>query len=390
MTTMNDFIKTNDVDDILASVINNLQPSILRSQFNNAESLSATRTLADTDTPIQRLNCNGANRTVKMPTANTTDNHPYFIVNSTSSGTYTLTVQNNGATETFATLRPGEYIFMLPDGNGGYKPVMRQTDVSYIGRKRLSLESAVMFSSSDQTAKTTVYWTDGNTNLSVSVPATTTTPFDIYYSISGNSLSTVNWTNDTTRATALAYDTNGVVVKSGDTNFLYLGTGRTTGSSGQTEDSYNKRYLFNWYNQVLRPVRVLDSTNTWTYSTNSWRQANAATTNQVEIMNGFVRSGISLRAFGSASNSGAGCFPRCAIGEDSTTTPHTSCSRDTSASASAGAQGFATSSLATFPAVGYHYYAWLERDGTGAGTTTWLGDNGSDVVQNGIMGEWTC
>lgn len=125
MTTMNDFVYTDDVDDILASVINDLQPSILRSEFKNAETLSATRTLADTDTPIQRLNCNGANRIVKMPTANTTSNHPYFIVNSTSSGTYTLTVQNNGATETFAVLNPNEFVLMLPDGNGDYEAVNR-------------------------------------------------------------------------------------------------------------------------------------------------------------------------------------------------------------------------------------------------------------------------
>lgn len=111
---------TDNLTDNTAANHNRLLGSIFRSQFTNSETLSATRTLLDADMPIQRLNCNGANRTVKMPTANTTVNHPYLIVNSTSSGTYTLTVQNNGATVTYAVLNPGEYILMMPDGNGAY------------------------------------------------------------------------------------------------------------------------------------------------------------------------------------------------------------------------------------------------------------------------------
>lgn len=120
MTTMNDFNYTDDVDYILASTINNVMPSVFRAEYSNAETLSGTRTLLDADTPIQRFNCNGANRIVKMPTADTTTNHPYVIYNSTSSGTYTITIQNNGATVTYAIIDPSNAAVFIPDGNGGY------------------------------------------------------------------------------------------------------------------------------------------------------------------------------------------------------------------------------------------------------------------------------
>lgn len=120
MTTLNDFNYVDDSDDVMAEHVNNLVAASFRSEYKNAETLSATRTLLDVDTPFQRFNCNGANRIVKMPTANSVENHPYLIVNSTASGTYTLTVQNNGGTATLISLNPSEFAFLMPDGNGGY------------------------------------------------------------------------------------------------------------------------------------------------------------------------------------------------------------------------------------------------------------------------------
>lgn len=125
MTDLNDFNYTDGVEDVMAAYINALLASTMRSEYQNAETLSATRTLTDADTPFQRLNCNGANRIVKAPTADTVDNHPFMIVNSTSSGTWTLTVQNNGGTITHAVLNPSEFILMMPKGDGTYAPFGR-------------------------------------------------------------------------------------------------------------------------------------------------------------------------------------------------------------------------------------------------------------------------
>lgn len=120
MTTLNDKYPTDDIDDVLDVWIRALISSTLLSDYSNTESLSATRVLLDADTPIQRFNCNGADRIAKMPTADAVNNHPYLVVNSTSSGTYKLTLQNNGGTVTLIALNPSEFAFLLPDGNGGY------------------------------------------------------------------------------------------------------------------------------------------------------------------------------------------------------------------------------------------------------------------------------
>lgn len=126
MTTLNDIYPTDDVDDVLDTWVRELMGSTFRSEFKNTETLSGTRVLLDADTPIQRFNCNGADRIAKMPTADAVNNHPYLVINSTSSGTWKLTLQNNGATVTYAALNPSEYILMFPDGNGGYLPVNHQ------------------------------------------------------------------------------------------------------------------------------------------------------------------------------------------------------------------------------------------------------------------------
>lgn len=120
MATLIDFYPTDDVDDVLDDWIRDLISSSFLSKYKNVETLSATKTLADSDTPIQRLNCNGADRIVKMPTADAVNNHPYLVVNSTASGTYKLTLQNNGATVTHLVLYPNQAALCLPDGNGAY------------------------------------------------------------------------------------------------------------------------------------------------------------------------------------------------------------------------------------------------------------------------------
>lgn len=161
---------------------------------------------------------------------------------------------------------------------------------------RLTLATATPVTVTDQTAKTTVYFTpykgakialyDGASawsvisfaEASVGVPATTSTPFDVYaYNNSGTiALETTNWTNDTTRATALVLQ-DGVWVKTGATTRRYLGTCRTTTSSGQCEDSENKRFVWNYYNRVMRNIKTNNTTTSWTYATHAYREYNNGT-----------------------------------------------------------------------------------------------------------------
>lgn len=271
---------------------------------------------------------------------------------------------------------------------------------------RITLTSGTPVTSTDVTAATTLYFTpfrgsqialySGSawaiftlTELSLAVPATTNTMYDLFvYSNSGTpTLEATAWTNDTTRATALTTQ-NGVYVKSGSTTRRYVGSFRTTGVSGQTEDSAAKRLVYNAQNRVARPMRVQDTTNTWAYSTATFRQANNSAANQLAVVQGLAEDAISVQVQGYAYNSASGVNAFVSIGQDSTSAKGADV---ISTGAPAPALNVATqiqAYLNTTPAVGYHYYAWLEYDATGGGTTTWVGDNGGSLVQTGITGMW--
>lgn len=120
MTTLTDFIKTDGFDHVMAAHVNNLIATSLRSEYQNVETLAATRTLLDVDTPIQRFDCNGANRTVKMPLADTDENHPFLIKNETVLANYNLTIQNNSGSTTYCVLPRGEFALIFPDGSGDW------------------------------------------------------------------------------------------------------------------------------------------------------------------------------------------------------------------------------------------------------------------------------
>lgn len=266
---------------------------------------------------------------------------------------------------------------------------------------RLTLTSGTPITTSDVTGASanTIYFTPyhGNkisvysgsrwllmsfTEVSVAVPATTVTPFDIFaYNNSGTlTLETVNWTNDSTRATALTTQ-NGVYVKNGATTRRYLGTARTTSSSGQTEDSVSKRYLWNVCNRVKKDMRAYDTTDTWTYTTATWRQANGASANKVEFVLGLSEDLVT--AISTTINKNTNNFySATGVGIDSTSTNSSTLMGNWAVNSSVGTQH--SSYYYGHPAVGYHYLAWLEIS-EAVGTSTWVGDAGLSYVQTGLF-----
>ncbi|MBI5964947.1 MAG: hypothetical protein HY863_15820 [Chloroflexi bacterium] len=144
---------------------------------------------------------------------------------------------------------------------------------------RLTLESGVPVSATDQTAKTTLYYTlflsdkvslyTGTvwknysfTEISLSLSGFTANKnYDVFaYSNSGVvALEALAWTSDSARATALVM-LNGRLTKSGDATRRYLGAIRITGTTGQCEDSVSKRFVKNYYNRVERILKVTGST----------------------------------------------------------------------------------------------------------------------------------
>lgn len=273
---------------------------------------------------------------------------------------------------------------------------------------RLTLTTGVPVTTSDVTAATTIYLTpykgnrialydaSGNptiytsAEISIAVPATTTQMYDIwaYANSSGApTLELLAWSSDTTRATAIVTTTTGAYAKSGDLTRRYLGSFRTTGVSGQTEDSVTKRYLWNYYHRIARPLRVADATDSWTYSTATWRQARASSANQVEFVVGVAETVLSLTVIGSYSADTVGAFNLNGIGLDSTSAQATGFLASDMRSQVANVHVGTIGTLVTQPTVGYHYAAWLEY-GSAAGTTTWYGDFGNPTqMQSGLMGD---
>ena len=280
---------------------------------------------------------------------------------------------------------------------------------------RLTLESGVAVSTSDQTAKTNVYFTPYNGNsvglfdgtswklytfseitLALGTIADASN-YDIFLYDNAGTLTlelSAAWTNDTTRANALALQ-DGVYVKSGATTRLHVGMLRTT-STTTTEDSAGgstsqvggKRFLWNRFNRVRRRLSVIDGTDTWTYSTTSYRQANAASGNQVEIVAGDAIDDIRLFVSTWSLNTIGPTACRIGIGEDSTTAQAAQTFFTGGVFAVNNDYANPEATLIKSPAIGYHYYAWLEN-GSGSGTNTWYGDNaGTDRF--GMTGDWAC
>lgn len=194
--------------------------------------------------------------------------------------------------------------------NGSSAPSWENQGIFSAGR--LTLESGVPISTSDQTSKTTIYYTPYNgdrisiydgTNWGVytfterSLALGTLTSgknYDVFiYNNAGTlTLEALAWSTDTARATALVL-TNGVYLKSGQTTRRYLGTFRTT-STTTTEDSMAKRFVWNFNNQVERLLYK----NTYptysfgghSYTTTQWRNWNNDSTMSIHFVIGLERN----------------------------------------------------------------------------------------------------
>jgi hypothetical protein len=273
---------------------------------------------------------------------------------------------------------------------------------------RLTLTTGVPVTTADVTAATTVYWTPykGNqvqlwdgaawvsyTSAEISIALGTLTAalcYDVfmYQNAGAPTLEILAWTSATARATAVTLQ-DGRYCKSGDKTRLYLGTFYTT-STTTTEDSGGgvttqvggKRFLWNYYNRVKRSAAVIDTTDSWVYTTATIRQANAAAGNKVEYLVGIAEDACEFQVHCEVNRATATTIAFSGIGMDSTTV----FSGQLYGSYNNNNLGVICgihSSHAAIPAVGYHYAAWLEK---GANTTcTFFGDDGADGTQSGLI-----
>lgn len=204
--------------------------------------------------------------------------------------------------------------------------------------------------------------------------------FDVFAYISAGlvALETSAWSTAIARTTDVTIQ-DGRYCKSGNKSRLYLGTFYTP-SGLSTDDGPTKRFVWNMYNRVQRALRVTESTDSWTYTTATWRAANGSGTNRVE----FVR-GLDLDSMGTEVH--------CTVAHTSSITLAVGVGLDSTSTNSAhvfGAQvnnnGSVRATYRGLPGIGYHYFQWLEFS-QASGTTTWFGDGGVNYVQSGLTAE---
>lgn len=270
---------------------------------------------------------------------------------------------------------------------------------------RLTLTSGTPVLTSSVTAATTLYFTPYNgskialytgsvweyldfseVSLSLSGYAANTN-FDIWGYNNGGTLAleATAWTNDTTRATALALQ-NGVYVKTGATTRRYLGTIRTTGSTGQTEFSFGssasgggaaKLFVWNAQNRVRFSATVNDSTSSWTYTSASWRSTNNSTGNRVSFVNGLQIETFTADNSQVAASSPTTQFAAIGIGLNST-----SAFSGLIGYINAAVGGHSRATLSALGVVGLNYVQGLEY--AGGATMTFYGSSAAAYLSNGL------
>ena len=153
-------------------------------------------------------------------------------------------------------------------------------------------------------------------------------------------------------------------------------------AAGQIEDSAAKRLVWNSDNRVARTMRVIESADSWAYSTASFRAANNNTANALDFVRGLDEDAVEARVqYGE--NSTLTCNFIAGVGLDSTTVN----------SGDSGWQQITTAAIIAYvtarwiglPGLGRHVLTWLER-GHGSGTQTMYGDNADPtILQSGIF-----
>jgi hypothetical protein len=241
-------------------------------------------------------------------------------------------------------------------------------DLPIFARGRLTLESGVPVSISDQSAKATLYFSPivgcyGFDEVSLALGAlAANTNYDIFLE-DLVTMSATAWATATTRVTALVL-TQGYFSLTGDLAKRYIGTIRINATGGQSEDTISQRYVWNTYNRRLRRLVLVDATANWAYAVAVWRQMRATAANKVEFVTGLSENAVSAtQIVGAQVANNAIAFVN--IGLDRT-------NAGDGVSATLYATGVTLvratiiSRLLAYPGIGYHFLAPVELASAGA------------------------
>lgn len=230
----------------------------------------------------------------------------------------------------------------------------------------------------------------------VSIPLTGVTAagtaYDLYAYVNGKNLAfdvPYAWAN-TTAGANIQYN-NGIITKIGDPSRRYMGSFycQTAGTSSDTANGGatsvgGKRFLWNMYNRIPKPVWVYDNTASWTYS-GTFRicRGQATPANSIEVFLGrseeaiianFVLVGqapLNITWYGRIGVDGSGVGPT------------QSSAAYNFAMASGNVLASAATSWAKQIGVGYHTLNMMEQ--SSSGTTTFYGAGSGLTALNALV-----
>lgn len=310
--------------------------------------------------------------TITIPSAGTAATPQTVVISAIASNTSMTTAAITSANSAVNYSLVGGTLFSVA-GNGKITAAIAST----LAGGRLTLETGVAVSSSDQTAKTTIYYTPyihsliglyDTTNLIWTAHPFTERSLALGTLVSGKNydvfavltsgavaIEALAWTSDSARATALIA-VDGVLCKTGDTSRRYVGTFRTT-TTTTTEDSEAKRFVYNANNKVPRSMLGTlgyaddNAGGTFTFlSLNVFAPLNGGTGNKCEWVNGLTET--VFLAGSVLYSTGASSFLMTGIGIDTTT----SASFIVSQNDAPGGAAFGRSNNKSVQfAAGYHY-----------------------------------
>ena len=214
------------------------------------------------------------------------------------------------------------------------------------------------------------------------------------------------WTDNTTRSTGLEY-VNGILMNAssmtarygtgaGDTLTVARDRGTYVGSfraktDGQTTFEIGGAgaggepgllYLWNCYNRVSVGSMVRDTTDSWTYGTNTIRPANNSTDNRVSYIHGLSEDPVYATVVQRVNLAATvGAAANVSIGVDSTTA-FSGINGNALNNAASALGTMLTADYDGYPGAGFHFIQWLEN--SGAGTNTFFGDAGGTNIQGGM------
>jgi len=210
--------------------------------------------------------------------------------------------------------------------------------------------------------------------------------YDVFaYSNNGTPTLTLGtaWVDDSTRTDLLSVQ-NGVLVKSTSSIYRYVGTVRTSGV-GISEDNERRRFVWNYDNRIRRKLKVVEATETWSYSTpDVWRSANNSDANRVEVVTGglagFRTANVQLEVRAYVNTGQA--FGLVGIGINTTSQNNA----DLTTGMWSHIQGPVNASLINTPPPGYRYYQWVEKLALVAASPVTFHGGASVQMKAGLLG----